>query len=85
MTPVPQWADRSVNDLEVPEYEEVIVWQDEEDGSEGSSTKLFSVSENTKTLLQESFRKGVPNATRRQMREKFGDSKCPPTRVPKLD
>ena len=82
MAPLP-WAERSVN--EVPDYEEVITWPDEEDGSEGNSTKLFSVSENTKTLLQESFLKGVPNATRRQMREKFGDPKCPPTRVPKLD
>ncbi len=82
LPPLP-WADRSIN--EVPDYEEVITWLNEEDRPEGNSTKLFSVSENTKTLLQESFLKAVPNATRRQMREKFGDPKCPPTRVPKLD
>jgi hypothetical protein len=39
LTPLP-WAERSVN--EVPDYEEIIVWYDEEDGSEGNSTKLFS-------------------------------------------
>lgn len=71
------WADRSLT--EVPNYEETIVWPDEEDGVEGGSSKLFSVSESTNTLLQESFLKGIPNATRRKMREKFGDPKCPPT------
>ena len=77
------WADRSVNS--VPDYEETITWPDEEDETGGSSTKLFTVSESTNTLLQESFLKGVPKTARRQMREKFGDPRCPPTRVPKLD
>ena len=77
------WADRPVT--EVPNYKETIVWHDDEDGVEGNSSKLFTVLESTNTLLQESFLKGIPNATRRQMREKFGDPKCPPTRVPKMD
>ena len=29
--------------------------------------------------------KVIQNQSRRQMREKFGDSRCPLTRVPKLD
>ena len=57
------WADRPVT--EVPNYEETMIWHDDEDGVEGNSSKLFTVSESTNTLLQESFLKGIPNATRR--------------------
>ena len=28
--------------------------------------------------------RGIPTTSRRQTRERFGDPKCPPTRVPKL-
>jgi hypothetical protein len=77
------WAERDVN--EVPNYEEILTWPEEEDESGGGSSKLFTVSENTGKLLKESFLKAIPNPSRRQMRERFGDPKCPPTRVPKLD
>ena len=68
----------------MPNYEETLIWSDEDNGSQ-SSSKLFAVSENTSKVLKESFLKGIPNPYRRQMRERFGDPKCPPTRVPKLD
>ena len=76
------WADRSVNS--VPDYEETITWPDEEDETGGSSTKLFIVSESTNTFLQESFLKGVPNTSRRQMREKFMGSQMPSYSSPKI-
>ena len=71
---------------EVPDYEQVLVWPDEEDDDASSAnSKLFAISEATDKLLQDSFKKAVPNTTRKQWREHYGDPKCPKTRVPKLD
>ena len=61
-----------------------MIWLDEDDETQ-SSSKLFAVSENTNKVLKESFLKGIPNPSRRQMKERVGDPKCTPTRVPKLD
>ena len=77
------WADRPA--VEAPDYNEVITWPDDEEENGGNSTKLFAVSENTSKVLTDSFLKGLSNPSRRQMREKFGDPRCPPTRVQKLD
>ena len=44
--------------------------------------KVFTMSKNTYKFLQESFLKAVPNQSRRQMKEKFGDPRCSPTTVP---
>ena len=77
------WAERPVD--EVPNYKEQLVWPDEEDEASSGNSKLFAVSESTGKLLDDAFGKGVPNATRKQWRERYGDSKCPKTRVPKLD
>ncbi len=74
------WSERSLT--EPRDYEEILVWPDEDDDQNNHTSKL---SENTNKLLQESFLKAVPNQSRRAMREKFGDPRCPPTRVPKLD
>ena len=82
-SPLTLWVDQSLT--ETPDYEETLVWPDEEDDQSSSLNKLFTVSENTNKLLQESFLKAIPNQAWRQMREKFGDPQCPPTRVPKLD
>ena len=80
----PSWAERPVD--EVPDYEQEIVWPDEEDDDASSAnSKLFAVTEATDRLLQDSFKKAVPNSTRKQWRERYGDPKCPRTRVPKLD
>ena len=63
-----------------------IIWPDEEDDDASSAnSKLFAVSEATDKLLQDSFKKAVPNTTRKQWREHYGDPKSPKTRVPKLD
>ena len=43
------------------------------------------MSEGTDKLLRDSFSKAIPNPTRKQLRKKNGDPRCPPTRVPKLD
>ena len=78
------WPERPLD--EVPDYEQVPVWPDEEDDDTSSAnSKLFAVSEATDKLLQDSFKKAVPNITRKQWREHYGDPKCPKTRVPKLD
>ena len=76
------WADRPVN--EVPDYE-VVTWPDNEEENGGNSTKLFAVTENTSKVLKDAFLKGLSNPSRRQMREKFGDPRCPPTSVQKQD
>ena len=76
------WADRPVD--EVPDYSAQITWDDEDDDNH-SNSKLFFVSEGTAKLLRDSFSKAIPNPTRKQLREKNGDPRCPPTRVPKLD
>jgi hypothetical protein len=65
-------------------------WDDEEPGDESTATctsNPFSVSENTSKLhvLQDSFSKAIPNPTRKQLKEKHGDPRCLPRRVPKLD
>ena len=72
------WADRSVN--EVPNYDKVLVWP--EDDEEASSSKIFAVSEK---VLRESFLEGIPAPSRKQLRERFGDPKCPPMQVPRVD
>lgn len=77
------WAERPID--EVPNYEEQLTWPDEEDEASSGNSKLFAVSESTAKLLDDAFGKGVPNATRKQWRERYGDPKCPKTRVPKLD
>lgn len=69
----------------MPDYEEELSWPDEEDESSTANSRLFTVSEATDKFLQDAFTKGVPNATRKQWRERYGDPKCPKTRVPKLD
>ena len=76
------WADRPVD--EVPDYSAQITWDDEDDDNQTGS-KLFAVSEGTDKLLRDSFSKAIPNPTWKQLREKNGDPRCPPTRVPKLD
>ena len=81
---VTPWADRSVN--AILDYEETLVWPDEEEGElSSSSTKLFSVSENTSKLLQESFLKGSPKPVSEADEREVQDPRCPPTRVPKFD
>ena len=88
-TPTPNqqsalWADWPLD--EVPDYSMQLVWDKEEPGDETATTsRLFNVSENTDKLLRESFLKAIPNPTRKQLREKHGDPRCPPTKVPKLD
>ena len=78
------WPERPLD--EVPDYEQVLVWPDKEDDDASSAnSKLFAVSEATDKLLQDSFKKAVPNTTRKQWREHYGNPKCPKTRVPKLD
>ena len=67
---------------EVPNYEELPIWPDEDDESGASSTRLFAVSNGTGKLLREPSRKPCRTP---QTREKFGYPKCPPTRVPKMD
>ena len=69
---------------EVPDYNVQLVWDEEEEDTTTNS-KLFTVSENTGKLLRDSFSKAIPNPARKQLREKHGDHRCPPTRVPKLD
>ena len=76
------WADHPVD--EVPDYSTQVTWDDEDDDNQ-SNSKLFSVSESTAKLLRDSFSKAIPNPTRKQLREKNGDPRCPPTRVPILD
>lgn len=77
------WADRQVD--EVPDYSTPVTWDDEEEDTTMVGQKLFAVSEGTEKLLRESFTKAMPNSARRQLRERNGDPKCPPTRIPKLD
>ena len=71
------WADRPVE--EVPDYDKVIKWPDEDD--EAGDTKLFPVSEETEKLLKEAFSKKVANSTRRQWKAKHGDPRLVPIRV----
>ena len=52
---------------------------------DSSTSKLFSVSENTEKLLRDSFTKGVSNPARKQWRERYGDPRCVQTRIPKMD
>jgi hypothetical protein len=81
--PLP-WSERPLD--ETPDYNLQLSWDDEDLGDESSATSnLFSISENTSKLLQDSFLKAIPNPARKQLREKHGDPRCPPTRVPKLD
>lgn len=77
------WADRPED--EVPDYSARIVWDDNDKDTSAVGQKLFVVSESTDILLRKSFSKAMPNSTWRQLREKHGDPKCSPTRVPKLD
>ena len=77
------WADRPA--IEQPDYDEVVVFPEDEDDDLNSNSKLFSVSENTEKLLQDSFTKGVSNPARKQWRERYGDPKCVQTRIPKMD
>ena len=75
-------ADRPLN--EVSDYDEEIVWL-EEDGDVLPNSKLFAAMESTEKLLRETFSKGVSNSTQKQWREHYGEAKCPKTRVTKLD
>ena len=62
-----------------------IIWPNRDDDQYNHSSKLFmhGVEEHKiNELLQESFLKVVPNQSRRHMKEKFGDPRCPRTRVP---
>ena len=68
------WADRTVD--KVPNYKEPLSRPDNDD--EPSSSKLFTVLENMGKVLKESFLKGMPNSSQRQVRERFGDPKYPP-------
>ena len=76
------WADREVH--EAPDYDEIVVWPDEDDDLLTKS-RLFAVAEPTERFLKDSFSKGIPNATRKQWKERYGDPRCSATRVPKLD
>lgn len=60
----------------MPNYEETLIWPNEDDETQ-SSSKLFTVLENTGKILDESFLNGIPNPSQRQMRERFGDPKSP--------
>ena len=77
------WADFPVD--EVPDYSAQITWDDEDEDNQLHGSKLFAVSGGMDKLLQDSFSKAIPNPTRKQLREKNGDPRYPPTRVPKLD
>lgn len=77
------WADRPLD--KTPDYEQQLSWPDEDDDTLSANSSLFAVTEATDKLLQDSFSKRVPNTTRKQWRECYGDPKCPKTRVPKLD
>lgn len=72
------WADRPEGDT--IDYEETLVWPDED-----SSGKKFEVSESTRTLLQQSFTRGLPNSARRQQKEKHGVPSIAATRTMQLD
>ena len=86
-TPIQQpqpWANQLLD--EISDHNLQLSWDDEEPGDESVTTSnLFSVSENTRKLLQDSISKTTPNPTCKQLREKHGDPRCPPTRVPQLD
>ena len=69
------WADRPVD--ETLDYKQELSWPNEDNDTSPASSKLFSVTEATDKFLQDSFTKGVPNATRKQQRERYGDPKCP--------
>ena len=66
-------ADRPIE--EVPNYEEQIMWPDEENDTSPPNSKLFVVSESTGKFLGDALGKGVPNATRKQWLERFGHPK----------
>ena len=70
--PHKHWADR---DNEVMDYDEIIVWDDEEEELADTDTKgirLFKVAERTEKFLESVFSSAIPNTTRRKWREKYG-------------
>ncbi len=90
-TTQPGWGERPA--VEAPDFSLAFnpTWDDEdEDENDGASNgsggvKLFKVSEKTDTFLKSAFTTAVPNATRRQWREKFGAPNTVVTACPSMD
>ena len=78
------WADR---DDEIMDYSAELVWDDdeEEEPADTKGIKLFKVTERTERFLGNAFSSAVPNATRRQWREKYGAPNTTVTACPNLD
>ena len=77
------WADR---DNEVMDYTTELVWDDEDDDQPDSKgVKLFKIGEKTEKFLTSAFATALPNATRRQWRDKYGAPNTPATACPNLD
>jgi len=77
------WADR--ND-EMMDYTTELVWDDEdEDQPDSKGVKLFKIGEKTEKFLTSAFATALPNATRRQWRDKYGAPNTPATACPNLD
>lgn len=65
-----------------PDYEKEIHFEDEDSQCE---TKLVEVSEKTKSFMEESCRRSLPNSSRIQTWSRFGLPKVAATRTPQLD
>ena len=82
-TPLPlNWADRNLE--ESVDYTANITWP-EEDEDESRGVKLFKISKRSDEFLGSCFTHSVPNATRRNIRDKFGAPNTPKTACPTLD
>ena len=80
------WADRMEDDEgETPDYKKEIHFEDDPTEDSQGETKLVEVSEKTKTFLEESCRRCLPNSSRIQTRSRFGLPKVAATRTLLLD
>lgn len=69
----------------VLDYDPELSWPDEDNDTSSANSKLLAATEDTDELLQDSFTKAVPSATRKQRRECHGNPKCLKTCIPKFN
>lgn len=68
------------------DYDAETPWGDSEDDTpDGKGAKLFKVGEKTEKFLSHHFSVAVPNATRRQWKDKYGAPNTPVTACPNMD
>lgn len=58
---------------------------DKEEEHDSKGARLFHVGDETKSQLKQSFTAALPNATRRQLRDRFGAPNLPFTGTPSID